>query len=198
LTCYLRVGNFLAMEPSTVRLRLLEHAQTLIQLHGYCGFSFRDLSTLVGVKTSSIHYYFPAKEDLVLAAVNAYSSRVLGDIAGIAEALPANKKLQRYGKLLARELGEGDQICLCGMLSADIQSLPDLVRFAVQAFYSANENWLARVLEEGAAQGNLQVPGDPVVVARVLYAAYLGSVMSSRLFNARVRINEVTGWLKVL
>jgi len=185
------------MEPSTVRLRLLEHAQTLIQLRGYCGFSYRDLSTLVGVKTSSIHYYFPAKEDLVLAAVNAYSSRVLGDIAGIAEALPANKKLERYGKLLIKELGEGEQICLCGMLAADIQSLPELVRFAVLAFYRANESWLARVLGEGAAQGSLQVPGDPTVAARVLYAAYQGSVMSGRLFNARVRINEVTGWLKI-
>ena len=185
------------METSTVRERLLEHAQTLIQLRGYNGFSYRDLSALVGVKTSSIHYYFPAKDDLVLEAIQEYSTRTLADINAIDEALPAQKKLDRYGKLLAKVLGEGDQICLCGMLAADIQSLPDAVRLAVQAFYRANENWLARVLEEGAAQGHLLVPGEPAVAARVLFAAYQVSVISSRLFNTRVRLSEVTGLLKV-
>ncbi len=184
------------METSTVRERLLEHAQTLMQLRGYNGFSYRDLSTLVGVKTSSIHYYFPTKEDLVLEAVNQYSAQVLHDINGIDQTLPAAKKLERYGKLFAKVLGEGDQICLCGMLAADIQSLPDAVRLAVQSFYRANEGWLARVLEEGAAQGTLLMPGEPQMAARALFSAYQGSVVASRLFNTRTRVTEVTGWLK--
>lgn len=185
------------MENSTVRERLLEYAQTLIQLRGYNGFSYRDLSTLVGVKTSSIHYYFPTKEDLVLEAINQYSSQVLGDIRALDETLPANKKLERYSKLFAKVLGEGDQICLCGMLAADIQSLPETVRLAVQGFYRANESWLAKVLEQGVAEGTLQVPGEPALAARALYAAYQGSVIASRLFNTRVRLTEVAGWLKV-
>ena len=53
------------MEPTTtVREQILDHAITLMMLRGYNGFSYRDLSELVGVKTSSIHYYFPSKEDL--------------------------------------------------------------------------------------------------------------------------------------
>ena len=40
----------------TVREQILDHAITLMMLRGYNGFSYRDLSELVGVKTSSIHY----------------------------------------------------------------------------------------------------------------------------------------------
>ena len=46
-------------DKNTVREQLLDHAQILLMTRGYNGFSYRDLSTLVGVKTSSIHYYFP-------------------------------------------------------------------------------------------------------------------------------------------
>ncbi|WP_438876632.1 TetR/AcrR family transcriptional regulator, partial [Bacillus cereus group sp. BC7] len=56
----------------TVREQILDHAITLMMLRGYNGFSYRDLSDLVGVKTSSIHYYFPSKDDLVLEAVSVY------------------------------------------------------------------------------------------------------------------------------
>jgi TetR/AcrR family transcriptional repressor of nem operon len=66
--------------PSTVREKIVGHAITLMMLRGYNGFSYRDLSELVGVKTSSIHYYFPAKDDLVLEAIHEYSKAVLDDV----------------------------------------------------------------------------------------------------------------------
>ena len=65
-------------------------------------FSYRDLSELVGVKTSSIHYYFPSKEDLAFEAVNAYSADVMSSIYAIDSSAPADKKLDRYAKVLVR------------------------------------------------------------------------------------------------
>ena len=84
------------MEPTTtVREQILDHAITLIMLRGYNGFSYRDLSSLVGVKTSSIHYYFPSKDDLVLEAVNAYSNEVLGALHGINASLAADTMVKK-------------------------------------------------------------------------------------------------------
>lgn len=175
----------------TVREQILDHAITLMMLRGYNGFSYRDLSELVGVKTSSIHYYFPSKDDLVLEAVNEYSKEVLNSINAIDAALPADAKLARYTKLFGRTLGDGDQICLCGMLAADIETLPDNVRQAVQAFFSANENWLAKVLAQGASEGTLAVNGKPENAARAMYAAFQGSVLASRLFRTKARLEDV-------
>jgi TetR/AcrR family transcriptional regulator, transcriptional repressor for nem operon len=177
---------------STVREQILEHAVTLMMLRGYNGFSYRDLTDLVGVKTSSIHYYFPSKDDLVLEAVGEYSTEVLAAVHKIDPALPADAKLARYTKLFGKTLGAGDQICLCGMLAADIGSLPDSVRGAVQAFFRANEKWLAEVLAQGEKEGTLAFSGKPENAARALYAAFQGSVLSSRLFHSPARLEDVT------
>jgi TetR/AcrR family transcriptional regulator, transcriptional repressor for nem operon len=182
---------------TTVREQILDHAITLIMLRGYNGFSYRDLSSLVGVKTSSIHYYFPSKDDLVLEAVNEYSKGVLNAIHAIDTSLPADAKLSKYGKLFGRTLGDGDQICLCGMLAADIGSLPDNIRLAVQAFFKANESWLAKVLAQGVQEHTLAVNGKPENAARALFAAFQGSVLASRLFNTKARIEDVEASVRI-
>jgi TetR/AcrR family transcriptional regulator, transcriptional repressor for nem operon len=179
------------MDKNTVREALLDHAQALIMTRGYNGFSYRDLSDLVGVKTSSIHYYFPSKEDLVLESVNAYSADVMSTVYAIDSSAPADKKLDRYTKLFGRIIGDGRRVCLCGMLAAEIESLPDKVRQAVQAFFKANENWLAKVLAEGEAQDTLDAGGKPEAAARSLYAAFQGSLLACRLFQTRARLEEV-------
>src|SRR5258706_1986595 len=186
------------MEPTTtVREQVLDHAITLIMLRGYNGFSYRDLSELVGVKTSSIHYYFPSKDDLVLEAVNEYSNEVLGAVRSIDDTLPADVKLGKYAKLFGRTLGDGDQICLCGMLAADIGSRPDNIRQAVPASFRANESWLARVLAQGAQEQTLAVNGKPENAARALYAAFQGSVLASRLFHTRARLDDVVATVRI-
>jgi len=100
-------------------------------------------------------------------------------------------KLSLYTKLFGRTLGDGDRICLCGMLAADIESLPDNVRQAVQAFFQANERWLAELLAQGAKEGTLSFSGKPDAAARALYAAFQGSVLASRLFHTRARLEDV-------
>ncbi len=183
-------------DKNTVRGQLLDHAQVLLMTRGYNGFSYRDLSSLVGVKTSSIHYYFPSKDDLVLEAVNTYSADVMSSIYAIDSSASAEKKLDRYVKVFGKIVGEGDQVCLCGMLAADIESVPEDVRHAVQAFFKANESWLAKVLSEGERQETLRMNGKPEVTARALFAAYQGSLLACRLFHTKVRLDEVTQTVK--
>jgi TetR/AcrR family transcriptional regulator, transcriptional repressor for nem operon len=183
-------------DKNTVRGQLLDHAQVLLMTRGYNGFSYRDLSSLVGVKTSSIHYYFPSKDDLVLEAVNTYSADVMSSIYAIDSSASAEKKLDRYVKVFGKIVGEGDQVCLCGMLAADIESVPEDVRHAVQAFFKANESWLAKVLTEGEKQETLRMNGKAEVTARALFAAYQGSLLACRLFHTKARLDEVTQTVK--
>jgi TetR/AcrR family transcriptional repressor of nem operon len=129
----------------------------------------------------------------VLEAVAAYSDEVLAAMRAIDSALPADVKLSLYTKLFGRTLGDGNQICLCGMLAADIESLPESVRQAVQAFFKANEKWLAELLAQGAKERTLQFSGKPETAARTLYAAVQGSVLASRLFHTRARLEDVEG-----
>ncbi len=198
LTIYLSIDKVRFMNRTTtptaaptVREQLLDHAQTFLMTRGYNGFSYRDLAERVGVKTSSIHYYFPTKEDLVLEAVKAYDAAIAQDVAGIDEALPAQRKLSLYAQGFGRIVADGHRICLCGMLAADIETLPETVRNAVQRFFAFHESWLARVLADGVAQGTVTLTSSPEATARALFAGFQGSVMTSRLFRAPSRLEDV-------
>lgn len=177
------------MSTATTREQLLEHAQSLIRQRGYNGFSYRDLAERVGVKTASIHYYFPAKDDLLIAAIDEYASRVYATLHGIDASLPASDRLARYAALFRG--GPTDQICLCGMLAADFASLSDRARQSVQAFFRLHETWLSEVVASGVQDGSLKSCGDTAADGRWLFAAFQGALMGSRLFQDQQRLDDV-------
>lgn len=178
------------MKTETTRTQILQLAERLIQERGCNGFSYRDLAAIVGIKTSSIHYYFPQKEDLLLAVVQQYRARWQAAIAAIDPALSAEAKLRAYVDTHRRAFCGTERICLGAALAAELASLPAAVRQAVQDFYRANEDWLAGVLEQGAREGSLRVPGDLRMAARATYAALQGSLVTARLFQSSERIEE--------
>ena len=54
------------------REQIMDRAAQLLMSRGYKGFSYRDISSHLGVKNAAVHYHFPAKADLALALVNEY------------------------------------------------------------------------------------------------------------------------------
>jgi TetR/AcrR family transcriptional repressor of nem operon len=183
------------MNTATTREQLLNHAQILIRQRGYNGFSYRDLAEHVGVKTASIHYYFPTKEDLLLEVVNDYAARVSANINAIDETLSAKDQLDRYAQLFAN--APSDQICLCGTLAADLASLSERSRQTLQAFYRVHEAWLAKVMARAQVDGTLKTSGDCESDGRWLFAAFQGGLMSSRLFQNASRLNDVMASVQV-
>ena len=179
------------MNTESTRTQIVQHAQRLIQERGYNGFSYRDLAALIGIKTSSIHYYFPQKENLVLAVVQEYLARWHAAMRDIDSGLTADAKLRAYVDAHRRTFCGTERICLGAALAADVASMPACVRQALQDFYAANENWLAALLEQGAREGSLRVPGDVRTAARALYAALQGSLVSARLFKNSERVEDL-------
>jgi len=182
---------------NTTREQLLAHAEKLIRTRGCNGFSYRDLAEHVGVKTSSIHYYFPGKDDLLYEAVEAYRARALAAMRGIDTSLPAQAQLDQYLSMMeSRACGSGE-LCLAGMLAAEVNSLPERVRGALQGFFRAHEAWLARVLAEGAAQGTMKFSGTPEAAGRAVFATVQGCILVARLFQQPAALCEAIGALYV-
>ncbi|WP_427306778.1 TetR/AcrR family transcriptional regulator [Cupriavidus sp. H39] len=182
------------MNTPTVRERLVEHALVLIRRRGFNGFSYRDLAELVGVKTSSIHYYFPSKDDLVLEAVREYSARKRARLQAIDTTLPCAEQARRYLEPL-RAGACTDQACVVGMLSADVLAMPEAVRAAMQDFTRLNEQWLARLLEQAAARGAAPFPLPPQQLAQVIFGALQNGLTSARLFGTWERVDAAAALL---
>ena len=58
---------------SDVKTAIIDAAERRMQLGGFGGFSFREIAADVGIKSSSVHYHFPTKEDLAAAVIRRWA-----------------------------------------------------------------------------------------------------------------------------
>lgn len=126
-----------------MRDKILDAAETRMRAGGYNAMSFRDVAGDVGVKSASVHYHFPQKEDLGVALVERYSARQFAALDLAAE--DASTPAERVAAMIDLHAGafvEGKSICLCAMLSAESVGLPTRVAAAVKAFFDGSLTWL--------------------------------------------------------
>ncbi|MEO0490321.1 MAG: hypothetical protein AAFZ49_12295 [Cyanobacteria bacterium J06659_2] len=89
------------------------------------------------------------------------------------------KQLQQFVELYRDGLNEC-QICLCGMLSAEIEVLPNSVQEEVRAFLSATQSWLTGVLAAGEAAICLHPRISPETETLLLLATVQGAQLIAR------------------
>jgi TetR/AcrR family transcriptional repressor of nem operon len=129
------------------RETILAAARQAAQLHGYSGLNFRDLARDVGIKSASIHYYFPSKADLGAAVARRYweDNAVALDAVSAASDDPL-RSLRAYPDGFRKSLENENRLCLCSFMAAEYDDLPDAVKTEVRAFADVNIAWLSKVL----------------------------------------------------
>lgn len=163
--------------------RVLDVAERLAQVRGFNGFSYADISREVGVTTAALHYHFAAKADLGHALVVRYTDRFVDELARISDGGgSALEMLRQYVELYRRVL-EGKRMCLCGMLAAEQQTLPAVVRDDLTVFFRINEEWLTGVLERGVAAGDVPAGIDAATAAQGIVGGLEGAMLLARLRN---------------
>src|ERR1700688_4999344 len=111
--------------------RILDVAERLVQSRGFNGFSYANVAAELNITTASLHYHFPSKAELGEALIVRYSARFADALQAIDSGVPdAPTKLVAYASLYADVL-RGERMCLCGILAAEYETLPDAMREAV-------------------------------------------------------------------
>jgi TetR/AcrR family transcriptional regulator, transcriptional repressor for nem operon len=184
------------VKSNEITEEILDLAQNLFQERGYNAFSYRDLSKQVGIKTSSIHYYFPTKGDLAKALVLRYREQFRKAFSQIGiQTNDPREKLERYLQLFIDGFRSCKRVCLCSMLASDFVNLPEGVQKEVKALFSDNEAWIATVLEEGRDGGVFELKGSPERMARMVFSALEGSTISARIFENEHRLSFTSDWI---
>lgn len=164
------------------RTQILNAAQEMVQTRGYNAFSYRDLSEVVGVKTSSIHYYFPTKGDLGIELLQRYSSQMEEKLAEFDRAnLSPEGKLKKFCGLLESALRQNERLCLCGSFASQSKTLPPELVDKLRLTIEAVEKWLTGVLEQGREDQSLGFRGNPRKVATAFFSALQGNMICARV-----------------
>jgi TetR/AcrR family transcriptional regulator, transcriptional repressor for nem operon len=165
------------MVAGHTRERIMAAARLTVQDRGYSGLSFRELAKDVGIKSASIHHYFPTKGELGGALADRYTSDFAAYLDGLlADGLDQQTCLARYTDVFRDTLRNDNRMCLAGIMAAEHKELPDEVRKEVVKFGAMNEDWIARVLAKTGA-------ADPEGIrhrARAIFAAIEGAQLVAR------------------
>lgn len=156
---------------------ILDVAQHLIQVHGWHGFSFRDIADALGIKSSSLHYHFPKKADLGVAVVKRYSERRRDELRILAETKksPA-EKLKAFSGVFHALLADG-RVCLCGFLAVERRSIPPEVKAEVDVFFQLNITWLSDLLERARKDGVFSFSESATARARAIFSILEGAMI---------------------
>jgi TetR/AcrR family transcriptional regulator, transcriptional repressor for nem operon len=96
----------------------MDLAEAHIRDAGYNGYSFRDLATEAGIKSSSVHHHFPTKAALTAAVARRYTDAV-----------------SAYRNVFRTALLKDGRMCLGGALGAEAGGLPPEVADVARDFF---------------------------------------------------------------
>jgi TetR/AcrR family transcriptional regulator, transcriptional repressor for nem operon len=163
--------------------RILDVAEGLVQTRGFNGFSYADIAAELGITKASLHYHFAGKAELGEALIERYAARFARALEAIdADESDARAKLDAYARIYADVLRDR-RMCLCGMLAAGYDTLPEPMRDAVLRFFDDNEAWLTDVFEQGQAEGSLHLDGPAGEAAQALVGALEGALLVARPYG---------------
>ena len=134
---------------SDVKTAIMDAAERRTQLGGFGGFSFREIAADVGIKSSSVHYHFPTKEDLAAAVIRRWAEETSKFVDEELEKDPDPVRAWTNA-FRGTALSEG-RMCPCTALGAASQDLPPEVAREVKGFFKM---CLDKLVAEGLSPSN--------------------------------------------
>lgn len=164
------------------REKIIALATTLIETKGYNGFSYQDIADSLNIKKASIHYHFPAKEDLGLAVFQAFESEIHKYIGKFDfEKLSATEKMAGYFQYHSdMTMDNCGQISCIGAVTSEWNVLPEKLRAWVDGFNKWHVEFIVSILKEGVEKGEFKSLGSLEEQAMCVIATTKGALLMAR------------------
>lgn len=174
--------------------QIIEEANKLIINRGFNAFSYKNITEIIDIKTSSIHYHFPTKTDLGLAVIKKHQLAFDETIARTKNKSPLDKidKLFLYYKKLAAT----EKVCIVGALTSDIETLGEPLRKELAAFSDGIIEWITSILHEGSSQGIFKKFSNNKLKAKQIMASLMALVQIARIEQNNEEFEVITKMIK--
>ncbi|MBX3096878.1 MAG: TetR/AcrR family transcriptional regulator [Fimbriimonadaceae bacterium] len=173
-------------EELSTRERLIETARDLFLLQGYHTTGVAEIVRTAGVKTGSLYYFFPTKEDLLLAVLEWYRDNIYaGLLQPVYERIddPIERifgVLDGYRQMLL--LTAYDQGCPIGNLSLELTNSHPKARELINVNF---DQWASEVRScLDRAEGRLPAELDRQGLAEHILAVMEGAIMLARSYRS--------------
>jgi len=154
-------------------------ATQTVQKNGLHSVSFRQIANEIGIKSSSVHYHFPTKPDLAVALITEYAENFALKLQEIEHTYDSLSEqliaLVEVVELVVKE----DNLCLCGMMAAELTALDKNTQSALNEFFASTEDWLTRAFDRYPQSLNIRISHEQL--AQVFMSAVEGAMLLDRI-----------------
>ena len=152
---------------SDMKTAIMDAAERRMRTGGFGGFSFREIAADVGIKSSSVHYHFPTKEDLAAAVIRRWTEYTSEHIDQEFENDPDPVRV--WTKAFRGTAFSDPHMCPCTVLGAASYDLPEQVAVEVKRFFKmCQDKLVAQGLSPSKASEFLSTLVGAMVVANAL------------------------------
>lgn len=168
---------------SVTRERILELGEELILNKGYNGFSYQDISTVLGIKNAAVHYYFPSKENLGVSILKTNSQRFDEMVENMQNRdFDEWHQLESFMKIYLKSNRE-NKICLIGSLGTDINTLSEPMKTELHKMVEHITEWLEGILEKGREKELFSFSSSARDQALYILSSLVAGLQLARILN---------------
>jgi len=171
---------------------ILTLANRELQTKGVSSLSFRELAAKLGIKSSSVHYYFAHKDDLIEAVAERYGTGMFASLEEhTAKLKPGKARLLKLFDLI--ELNLEDRQCTAGILAAESSQISDPAKKIVVHFFAGLSAWLrSELIALGKSEKQAQL------LATVILSSIEGCLMIDSLSKKSGYLRELREFVQSL
>ncbi len=171
--------------------RILDSARELFFARSYADVGVADICEHAGVKKGSFYHFYPSKQALTLAVLDAHFVDIKEKLIdqAFAEDLPPLARMARFAEMAYQfqkqvSLETGHVLgCPFGNLSTELSTQDELIRERIQQSFARLQTLLSGVLKTAQAGGEVAPEVDASATAQAMLAYFEGVLLMAKNQN---------------
>ncbi|WP_179412703.1 TetR/AcrR family transcriptional regulator [Mucilaginibacter sp. E4BP6] len=168
------------MRNNTTRDAIIELGRSYMQTIGYHSFTYKQIAIELGIKNSSIHHYFPFKEDLALAVIE----KDKHDFKFMVESIKAESPTARAEALLnnyTQYFKDGQKLCVISTFGTSFNDISKNIQRSASEYIALVIKWLTDIFKEGLESNEFSFKDSPEDMTAIWVSALPGSLSVGRM-----------------
>jgi AcrR family transcriptional regulator len=168
------VGRTAGATAAGTRERLLRAAADVFARRGYDGARVSDIAAGAGLSNGALYAYFGSKAELLVAALRAHGRRLLSDLVAAEPDRSITDLLLLTGRRLRRRRDADGWLVIEALVAA---RRDEDVAVPMRGYVRERVDWLADLVREAQARGELDPALPPAAVAHFCLSLAVGTAL---------------------
>lgn len=185
------MGRTVGANAEETRRRLLRAAADVFAARGYDGTRVADIAVAAGLSNSALYCYFTSRADLLIGALREHGRRPLAELVARFPSHSVADLLLQTGAALRRRQDPDSFLAVEALIAARHHGE---VTTALREYTGERADWLAGLVRDGQARGELDASLSPQAVAHFCLALAAGTT----LIGPDLHDVDDAGWTELL